>query len=130
MSLIKDADTSIAGSSRPRYTTKSSSDFRVCLEKQKGDPCKDRWLIAFAPSPPAIEAAAHIRRPAREPDPRAVRHPHHRAAARTSRSIVPSTIPRTRTHPATRSISIDPSAGAALTLTAANFTGFAARDAS
>jgi hypothetical protein len=31
-------------------------------------------------------------------------------------------------YPPTRSISIDPSAGAALTLTAANFTGFAARD--
>src|SRR5450631_2628083 len=77
-----------------------------------------------------IEAAAHIGRTTREPNPRTVRHPDHRAAASTSRSILPSTSPRTRTHLATRSISIEPSTCAALTLTAANFTGFLVRDAS
>ncbi len=77
----------------------------------------------------SVKPTAQIRHAACQPDARTGRHPHHRAAANTSRSIVPSTIPRTRTQPATRSISIDPSAGAALTLTAANFTGFAARAA-
>src|SRR5690606_20981878 len=52
----------------------------------------------------AIKAVAQIRRSAGQPYPGPCRKAQHRAAANTSRSIAPSTTPRTRTMRCYRSI--------------------------
>jgi hypothetical protein len=73
-----------------------------------------------------IKVIAQISHTARQPDVHATRRSDHRAAAGTSRTIRASPMPRTRTQPPARSISMMPSADGALTRTAANLAGLGA----
>ena len=117
------------GSARRRCTIKSSSDCRAGHGTQKNDRRTDPLPIAFAPLLPIHQIRGA------DPSRRTPARCAHRAAFPSSRRRQHFAQHRAIDDPAhphisaTRSISIEPSAGAALTLTAANFTGFAPRAA-
>ena len=74
----------------------------------------------------SIEAIAQIGHATGQPNAHSRGRSDHRVAAKTSRSICASTIPRTRTQPLPRSISITPSVGTAPRRTGTNFVDFSA----